>query len=185
MRIFARLLMMTIATLVAAAASSGYAGISPTFNLTLTENSSTSLSLSYNGPSGAQAFTVMNTAPDQWTVTTAANSNITFNFFDDFWEEPEDTVNKANEVLQPVAINGHTLFVYSDVLFDSLPNNTAAPTPIGSDGQAGLISLTFNDLGDAAAPTSGVPDSGSTLVLLALSGVALSALIRFRRPEVA
>ncbi|HEY4283674.1 MAG TPA: hypothetical protein VGM62_11480 [Chthoniobacterales bacterium] len=38
------------------------------YDLVLTENSSTDLSFTYNGPSGSGAFTVIPVAPDQWKL---------------------------------------------------------------------------------------------------------------------
>src|SRR3954468_16913041 len=45
------------------------AGAVSAFDLVLKENSSTDLSLSYNGPSGAAGFSVMNTSADHWTIS--------------------------------------------------------------------------------------------------------------------
>jgi hypothetical protein len=170
---------------VAASAASAYAGVEQTFDLVLTEISSTNLSLSYNGPVGPSAFTVINTSADHWSITINSNDL----FFSDFiwdWQEPEDPINSANEVSHSTQVNSNTIFVVSDLIADALPNNTPAPTFVGFEDstQFGNIRLTFNDLGDTQPP-SGVPDSGSTLGLFAVAAAVVLGASRIRSLQLA
>jgi hypothetical protein len=156
------------------------------YDLVLTENSSTDLSLSYNGPSGASGFTVTNTSADHWTITiNSAELNIGTFVYE--WDEPE-SANAVNKV----STNPFELFVTSDLslLLDgdaaSQNNNTRSAAPIGFDVSAdNQIFLTFNDLAEAGETSgSAVPATGSTLAFLALSVVILlgSAQLRSLRP---
>src|SRR5690349_14175442 len=73
-------------------ASAGAVG----FDLILTESSSSSLSLSYNGPSGNAGFTATPTSADHWTISiNSAELNIAPFVYE--WTEPEDA-NSVNKV---------------------------------------------------------------------------------------
>jgi hypothetical protein len=156
-----------------------YAGqVNPTYDLTLTENSSTSLTLTYTGPGGSSAFSVLNTSPDKWTIQVLSNtitlSDVEFNF-----QEPENP-NEVNDVLHDSTIS-KDIFVTSDstVLLDSPTAVPPIPGVIGTDNGA-LIFLFFNDLAGPAEAVTGVPETGATLGLMALSLTALLGLARFR-----
>jgi len=190
------LLIALIATAIGAGPGRALAEVSPTFDLILTENSSTSLSLSYNGPAGPSAFTVLNTSPDHWSIQVTDPDLDFFNFSYD-WQEPEEA-GKINEVFHsaPTFLTngpapGNFLFVTSDLdlLMDNggpvLPNNTAAPLFVGFDdsSQFGEIRLTFNDLAQQSETAPSVPDTGSTLgtLGLAVAGLLGASRIRFAR----
>jgi hypothetical protein len=182
------LIILAVSVGVAVGGSSARAGVIRIYDLTLTENSSTSLSLSYTGPTGDSGFTVMNTGPDQWTIQ-INSSNLSFDSFSYDWAEPEDPAD-INEVQHSTNVNPDFIFVVSDLnlLLDAggpvLDNNTAAPQTVGSesDGQVttGFIRLTFNDLAQGPEAPTGVPDRGSTFGLMALSGTVLLGASRFR-----
>ncbi|MBV9619248.1 MAG: VPDSG-CTERM sorting domain-containing protein [Verrucomicrobia bacterium] len=140
-------------------------------NLVLTENSSTSLTATYDG--SAVGVSVIYISGDHWGVTVGFPVTFSGN---PQWTEPED----------PSAFNVITLFaipnqfiVNSDYLSNGttpLANGSPAPN-FGTDSRDGKsISVTFNDNGDVAI----VPDPGSTLALLALSLTTLFAASRFR-----
>jgi hypothetical protein len=152
------------------------------YDLVLTENSSTDLSLSYNGPSGASAFTVTNTSADHWTIAiNSAEMNIGTFVYE--WEEPESS-NEVNKV----TTNPFQIFVTSDLSLlldgDAAPqnNNTRSAAPIGFDVSIdNQIFLTFNDLAEAGETAgSSVPDTGSTLAFLGLAAVLLLVAARIR-----
>jgi hypothetical protein len=152
------------------------------FLLTLTENSSTSLTYTYDGSS---TFQIANTSPDNWTVTTLAGS-AAFNDFLWDWTEPEEP-SDVNEVYAGGPVHNfftvesdESLLSYEGNFTTLLANNTVAPTPIGFDGGTPIF-LKFNDLAQSAETTPGVPDTGSTLVLMVLSAAALCGLHRFLR----
>jgi hypothetical protein len=154
------------------------AGAITGFDLVLTENSSSSLSLSYNGPSGSSGFTVTPASADHWTISiNSAELNIAPFLYE--WTEPEDA-NAVNKV----SGNPFSISVVSDLglALDgaALPqsNNTRSALPIGFDiDQSNPIFLTFNDL---AQRTESVPDTGSTLGFLALSLGLLLVAARLR-----
>jgi len=145
----------------------------------LTENSSTSLSATFNG--SAALITVVNTGLDQWTVIfpefILINPNASYR-----WTEPEG-VNQVNLVTSLSGIENHQLFVTSDVssnLVGASPNGTINPVPIGFDtsgGQSTVIFASFHDVAGASEFAS-VPDGGTTLSLLGISLVGLAFLRR-------
>jgi hypothetical protein len=140
--------------------------------IVLTENSPISLSATYDG----SPVTVLNTNPDQWTVTFPA----TVSFFGAQleWAEPENS-NLANVVIFSQA--SFTLTVFSDLGdhvngFVPLPNGSMVNN-VGIDSINGApISATFTDL----AATAEVPETGSTFALLFLSLTALLGVTRLR-----
>jgi hypothetical protein len=193
---FLKLVILSAVIAVGFRSGTAYAGETNIFDLVLTENSSTSLSLSYNGLAGPAAFTILNTSPDHWSIQ-VINSDVEFSDFSYDWQEPEEA-NEINEVshfrpnFQPSGpVQGDFLFVTSDLnlLMDSggpvLPNNTAAPLFVGFEdsSQFGNIRLTFNDLAQLSEGGPTVPDKGSTLGLLglAVAGLLGASRIRFAR----
>ena len=142
-------------------------------NIVITENSSTSLSATYNGLT--TGVTVAFDGTDVWTVTFP--STVTFSLLGGVnWLEPENS-SLGNEVTFFRAGNG--LGVVSDTsLFGSTTTgNGSTIANVGTDSSnGGSISVTFIDNGDVAA----APDTGSTLGLLSLSVVALLGATRLR-----
>lgn len=140
--------------------------------LTENENSSSNLSVTYDG--SATGVTVVNLGTDLWTVTFTQQITIATDFF--AWQEPGDPThfnyfNAGNYI-------GAVDFVYSDLSwtgsYDLPPNgftyigvgldhtNPTAPVP---------IDITFED-GPA------VPDTGTTCSFF---GLSLMGLAFFRR----
>ena len=174
-----RIALLAFVFTLSAAASSYAASIG--YLLTLTENSSTSLSLSYNGPSNLQ---ITNSSADNWTVTVLNGTA----FFSDFtwdWTEPEEP-GEVNEVYAGSAVQNsfftvesdESLLEYAGNFATLLPNNGITPMPVGLDGGTPIF-LQFNDLA-AGAETNGVPESGASLGLLAVSVAGLLGLHRVR-----
>jgi hypothetical protein len=137
--------------------------ISVGHELVLTENSSTSLTVTYD----LSPLTVTPTpgSPDQWTFSLPAGFADLATF--GLWTEPDNS-NLVNSV---GFVNGS---VFSDVTNPGGPALTnGTPIQVGSDGGVAVFA-TFNDLGDAAA----VPDTGTTFSLLGLSLMGLAFLRR-------
>jgi hypothetical protein len=149
-----------------------------TYNLTLTENSATDLTVAYTGPGGASSFSVLNTSPDNWTITILSQTIFLSDFEYDF-AEPEDPTNQfVNAVSHSTDFNSDQMFVTSDLPIAMDSNGyVGTGTIIGTDAGSPIF-LTFNDL--AGASEAGVPDAGSSLGLLALSGAVLLSASRFR-----
>ena len=161
------------------------------YTINLTELSSTSLTVSYNGP-GATFSTPTNTGTDLWTVTYTLTQGSTFslnNFVQD-WTEPEDPL-AVNEVSHGIVFGSiNNLYVSSDESlleyagnFSTInPNGT--PVLVGTDNSLPVF-LRFDDQAMASEAATGVPDTGSTLPLFALSITGVVALTRFRRQQLA
>jgi hypothetical protein len=181
--ILATVIAATVGARAAHAAATGYL-------LTLTENSSTSLSLAYTGTGGASSFSVTPNGLDNWTVTVNPNNypSIFFSEFTaDFMElENPNEVNEAYSGDMTIIHSSFTvesdvpLATYQGNLTTLYPNGGITSTPIGFDGPTAIF-LQFID--NAAIPenSSGVPEGGSTLLLLGLSAAGIACLNRFRR----
>ena len=181
------LVILGLAIVAALGTRSAFAGVVE-YDLVLTELSDTELMLTYNGPGENSAFNVINNDPDFWTVQ-IVSKNITLDAFTSDWEEPEDPTGMlVNEVVHEEPVDHvvpDSFNVYSDLelrllgpVGGTLANGTRVP--IGYDTEVPIF-LSFYD---SAAPdetnVNGVPDSGSTLGLLALSAATLLGLSRFR-----
>jgi hypothetical protein len=148
----------------------------PIHNLVITENSSTSLTVTYDG--SAVGVSVIYISGDHWGVTVGYPVAFSGN---PQWTEPDD----------PSAFNVITLsgipnqFIVNSDFFSNgtTPLSDGAPLPnFGTDARDGApIAVTFNDHGDVAA----VPDAGSTSLLLLLSLAVLFGAARFRLPRLA
>jgi hypothetical protein len=142
-------------------------------HIRITENSSTSLSVTFDG--STTGITVLSLGPDQWSVTLPATLFVS-EPPPSGWIEPENALN-ANELSISPGI-GNTMSVFSDVAlgaaFVPVPDNTFVL--VGTDASFNPIFAAVHDLGDAAA----VPDPGSTFALLFLSLIALLSISRFR-----
>lgn len=142
--------------------------------IVLTENSSTSLTATYNGSTSGVTVTFL--GDDLWNVTFPAS--VTFSLFGGVnWLEPGSTT-QGNEVtfFTPPS---HTLSVISDFQLAGLTTvgNGITVNNVGTDSiNGGSISATFNDNGDVAS----APDTGSTLGLLAVALAGLIGASRFR-----
>jgi hypothetical protein len=142
-----------------------------THDLVLTENSSTSLTATYDG--STSGVSVIFISGDHWGVTVGFPVTFSEN---PQWTEPDD----------PSAFNVITLAGIANqfiVNSDFFSNGTtpladgATFTGFGTDARDGAsISVTFNDRGDVAT----VPETGSTISLLCLALTALVGANYFR-----
>ena len=139
--------------------------------LVFTEDSSSSLSVTYNG--STNGVTVIPQGADQWEVV---EPQVVLNPSVAQWAEPEP----GGFVNHFTFLVGNAFTVFSDTLqVPGLPV-TADDTgvQIGTDGAGTPIIATFDD--DAATAEATVPDTGSTLALFALALAALFGASRFR-----
>jgi hypothetical protein len=138
--------------------------------LLITENSPTSLSVTYNG----SQLTATSVGPEQWQVV------FPFSFHSIFtkqWIEPENS-SLVNRVSFPMFIF-NTLTIFSDVTpigppSSRIPDDTAVQ--IGTDNNGVPVIATFDD--DAGGTE--VPDTGSTFALLLLSLIGLLGATQLR-----
>jgi len=148
-----------------------FAGVIPAHDIRITENSSTSLSATFD----LAPVTVQNTASDRWTLT--FSNTFTFgSFVLDLWAEPEDnTMTMANSV---EGTGTNQLFIRSDILsgHTTVPDGTQFVENLSISGSQTSVGIRFFDNGDGAR----VPDSGSTSGLLFLTLITLVAVSRRR-----
>jgi hypothetical protein len=147
----------------------------PIHNLVITENSSTSLTVTYDG--SAIGVSVIYISGDHWGVTIGFPVTFSGN---PQWTEPEDP-----SFFNVLTLSGINQFIVNSDFFSngSTPLADGATfSNFGTDTRDGApISITFNDHGDVAA----VPDAGSTFPLLLLSFAVLFGAARFRLPRLA
>ena len=146
-----------------------------TNTLVITENSSTSLSATYDG--STSGVTVTNNSPDHWMVTLP--STVQFSGSATDWAESENANSTNGVVFEGVGRGpGNTFFVTSDDTTGSggLASGTFVTVPGSDTSNGGSISATMFDNSDVAT----VPDTGSTFALLFLSLVALFGASRLR-----
>lgn len=151
-----------------------FASVSPDHDIQITENSSTSLSATFDGvPVTVQ--NIQNTAPDRWTIT--FSDTFTFGSFalNGWIENPPSNTGLGN-IVEGDATN--QLFVLSDIAIGSVPfpNGSQFVENLFISGSQTTVGIRFFDNGDGAR----VPDSGSTSGLLLLSLIALVAVSRGR-----
>jgi hypothetical protein len=160
-----------------------FGGPITTNEIVITENSSTSLIVTYNESTSGVAVNFLGHTPagEVWKVTFP--STVSFTSVDNtgviaFWVEPEDSSQVNAGFFHPTT---NVAFFFSD---DSVETNpTAVPngttvTGIGTDtSNGGAISATFNDNGDVAR----APDAGSTVGLLFLALTTLFSASRLRQ----
>jgi hypothetical protein len=179
-------IMAVIAVAAAAAIATPTASAVPGYFLTLTEVSSTVLTYTYTNASDPMAFTVMpgiggGTNPDTWTVSFTSQSGITLSSaVYDFAEPAAEPSNEVNRYFYATGI-GHDLefFVNSDLPLGT--GSTVTSVNIGTDDGIPIF-LQFVDSAFASeTASSGVPDSGSSLGLLALASATLLGLTTLRR----
>ena len=145
--------------------------------LTLTENSSTSLLLSYSGASGSFSMPTPGSLSDMWSFDVLSHT-ISLDNFEFAFQEPENAA-LINVVSHSTTMNPSTVFVESDELLATYTGGvviTLSGPIIGSDNGT-PIELSFV-VNAAGAEAGAAPDRGSTLSLLALSLMALPALRR-------
>jgi hypothetical protein len=164
------LLAAAIALLVLQSASAA-----PIHNLVITENSSTSLTVTYDG--STTGVDVNYISGDHWGVTVGFPVTFSGN---PQWTEPEDP-----SFFNVLTLSGVNQFIVNSDFFSNgtTPLADGATLPnFGTDARNGApISITFNDHGDVAA----VPDAGSTSLLLLLSLAVLFGAARFRSHRLA
>ena len=167
------LAILTIAIVAAAVAESVMAqGVN---QLVFTEDSSTSLTVTYTPFGGSTTSLTVTGGADMWSVSFPSNFFITTASVG--WSEPGaiGSFTFANTVF----------FSFGSVTSDqknpvTLSDESSAI--VGSDANNNLpISATFDDDGDVAT----VPDAGSTFGLLFLSVIALLGATRFRHVRLA
>jgi hypothetical protein len=147
----------------------------PTHDIVLTENSSTDLSVTFDG---SPVMTVSNTAQDRWTVTFP--DTFIFGGYTKFWEE-----NPISFLGNAVDASGNELSVLSDIDTGRDPagepnGSIQSQSPGASDsGNPVTVNFTFNDIGDGSRS---VPDTGFTLGLFFVSLIALLAARRSSVP---
>jgi hypothetical protein len=143
--------------------------------LVLTENSSTSLSVTYNG--STTGILVGLIAPDQWLVALPVTISQPQGFTGLQWFEPEN-ISLFNNVKLFGSSPTNVLTVVSDAAVDlslvALPDGRT--WPIGVDSSDMPILATFND---NAATAESVPEP-STIGLLLFGLTASLGLRRFR-----
>jgi hypothetical protein len=143
----------------------------PIHNIVLTENSSTSLTVTYDGSTAGVSVTLLDT--DTWFIVI---SNAQFSTGIQFaWLEPENSA--FGNILSDVLNNRFT--ITSDFPAEGFPSGPDGTTidNIGIDlTDGGSISATFFDKGDVA----GVPEKGSTFGLLLLASTGLLGASRLR-----
>jgi hypothetical protein len=159
------------------------------YTLTLQENSSTSLTYTYTNPTDPMPFTVTQgigggNQPDSWTVTINPMSGITLNsaFTFDFAEGPGETSLNRVQGGSSTGFN-NTFAINSDLVIGS--NGLVTSVKIGTDDGVDIF-LQYIDLAAASETTApGVPEGGSSLILLGLSLAGFVGLARFRKVQLA
>jgi hypothetical protein len=141
--------------------------------LVITENSPTSLTVTYNG--SASGITIDPILTDQWAVVIPTE----FNFFNGAtFKEPENSA--TSNLVGSSAPSAGLLNVYSDIGGPGSYGNGATVDNVGLDVFNGLpINLTFNDQAQGVGGEK-APDTGSTLSLLVLALAGLFGASRVR-----
>ena len=149
------------------------------YTLNLYENSSTSLTQTYNG---VATFTITPVGPDMWTLAVATGNCTFFIPQTTDWIEPENAL-MVNRVM---STSSTSLSITSDAAlltyYGGATTAVVDQTPVlwGTDNGVQLF-IRFNDLAAQNEAGNGVPDTGSTLALSAASLIGLAGLSRLRR----
>jgi hypothetical protein len=140
----------------------------------LTENSSTNLSVTYDG----SPLTVNFVSSDSWNFILPAGFVNTLAGFNQAWNEPGNSnlvnlVNFGSEITRAASIT-------SDLTIDPLSGSGVSPVADGTSVQVGTVGgvAVFATFNDKAAVSEAVPDTGTTCCLLALSLIGLPFLRR-------
>jgi hypothetical protein len=137
----------------------------------LTENSSTSLTVTYDGSSLAVTFVNL----DSWIFLLPAGFSSTVDL--EQWTEPENS-NLVNQVSFGSDITRSGFVVSDHSIVNIFPINANGTTiEVGTDGGVPVFA-TFND--NAAGSEGTAPDTGSTLGLLFLALTAVFGASRLR-----
>ena len=164
---------ITLAMAIAAALAARPIHASGINNLVLTENSSTSLTATYNGSTSDVTVTLV--VPDEWVLSIPSGVNFS-DYPGTYWTEPDNSA-LFNFVNASGPSRGDAIFVYSDEAGTSGHPNGTTVSNLGTDPANGEpIYVTFNDIEDQVA----VPERGSTFGLLFLSFIALYGASRLR-----
>ena len=152
-----------------------FAGVIEPHQLVITENSSTSLTVTFDG-STANIFNLTLVSPDLWSFFV---TGFVFHSPNQLaWVEQPENSSLGNRV---DLFTGQVI-VNSDVsTFLPLLANGATVPDVGFDGNSVPVSITFNDNAGAAEAL----ETGSTLGLLFLSLVALLSASRLRSVRLA
>ena len=144
----------------------------PDHQLVFTENSSTDLSVTYDG--SKTGITVTNLGADHWSVSLP--SNLTFTTGPGFeWLEPELGANGGPTNFVTFASSSASVFSETGDSIITPNEDESTVTNVGVDSRDQLpISATFDDDGDVAT----VPDTGTTFSLFGLSLMGLAFLRR-------
>jgi hypothetical protein len=146
--------------------------------ISITENSSISLSVTYDNVA-LGAGMIVNNASDLWTVTLPTTVNLS-PLDIGAWREPENSnlLNKASRTANSILTYQMTVVSDSNVFPEAIPVNDGAFVTLGTDSSDGLVvSAVFHDV---AAATEIVPETGSTLALFFLSLLGLLGANRLR-----
>lgn len=154
----------------------------PINEIVITENSPTSLTVTYNG--SASGITVTTGSRDTWKVTFPSQVVVSLPRVATAWAEPENFLPPTfpANIFSGAFFGPHSALIISE--FDSQffigtihPDGTTVPN-VGSDStNEGPISVTFFDKAEEPETTA---DAGSTLGLFFISVTALLAGVRFR-----
>ena len=140
-------------------------------SIVITENSSTSLTVTYSNGS----VSVNLNANDEWFVEFPDSVSFNSNAFLTVWIEPDNS-GKVNAIGSP---SESAFSVFSDVInpgFTEVADGTTVMDVGFDSSNEGTINMTFFDKGDGA----GVPETGTTGSLFGLSLTGL-AFLRWKR----
>ena len=136
----------------------------------LTENSSTSLSVTYDG----SPLTVNFVSSESWNFILPAGFINTSVEGGQAWTEPE------NSTLMNFVTFGGEVANLAFITSDLLAGSGVSPIADGTSVEVGTVGgvVVFATFNDKAAASEGVPDTGTTCSLLALSLIGLPFLRR-------
>ena len=156
--------------------------VSVSYTLTLTETSPALLTYTYTNPTDPTPFTVTPTNTNVWHITIDPMSGIVLgpNLILDFAEAAGEPSNEVNRIVGGSTFPfNNTFTVNSDLPLGT--GLTVTNPQIGTDNGAPIFLQFVDSAAAAEAPSNGVPETGSTLALLALSSGSLVGLTRLRR----
>ena len=140
----------------------------------LTETSSTSLTVTYDGVPITPHFV----SPDSWTFLLPTDFVDTLVGFGQAWTEPDNSnlvnlVNFGTDITRAGSIT-------SDLTLDPLAGTGISPIADGTTVQVGTAGgvAVFATFHDNAGASEGAPDTGTTYSLLSISLVSLAFLRR-------